>query len=420
MYKVKQIKAREIIDSRANPTLEVDLFLENGIYGRASIPSGASTGSREAVELRDNDSLRFLGKGVKKAIENVYKIFEELKEKTFNNQKEFDDFLIEKDGTPNKSNLGANTILGLSLSFCKAVSNLKKVPLYKHINSVYLEQFEENIIPSMPIGMFNIMNGGKHANWSTEVQEFMIFSKNRNFQEQLRVACEIFLNLEKLLKSKNLSTNVGNEGGFAPGFNNNEEAIEVILEATEKSGYVPGRDVFLGLDVAASEFYLKETNEYLLKKQNLKLSPIQLSEKYCEWLEKYPIETIEDPFSEFDIESWKSFEKKYDHKIEIVGDDLLVTNPITIKTAIGERMCNYLLVKLNQIGTVSETLEAISIAKKAGWGCLISHRSGETEDVTISHLAIGTASEKIKSGAPSRGERTAKYNELLRISEELQ
>lgn len=415
MAKISKVFARQIIDSRATPTVEVDLHLDDGSMGRAAVPSGASTGTHEALELRDGDKSNFLGKSVLKAVENVKTIiFNEIVGKEYSSQEELDNALLTLDGTETKSKLGANAILGVSLAFAKATAESKNLPLFKYVNQLYGT-------PSLklPRPMFNIMNGGKHANWSTDIQEFMVVMPNMEYSEQLKAGCEIFLNLEKTLKEKGMSINVGNEGGFAPGFKNNEEALENIIAAVEKSGYKMGTDVFFALDVASSEFYNTESGTYTLKTENRELSKEEWMNVLLSWVEKYPFISIEDPFSEDDWTSWSTFTAKVGNKLQIVGDDLLVTNVKRVEKAILEKACNALLVKVNQIGTLTETLKAMKMAQNAGWNNVLSHRSGETEDVTISHIAVGTGCGQIKTGAPSRGERTAKYNEILRISEEI-
>lgn len=414
MYKISKLHARQIIDSRANPTVEVDLWLEDGSFGRAAVPSGASTGTHEALELRDGDKSNYLGKSVLKAVENVNStIFQEISSQTFNTQEELDTWLLKLDGTENKANLGANAILGVSLAFAHAVAASKKMPLFKYINEIYGCDIK------MPRPMFNIMNGGKHANWSTDIQEFMVIIENRPYHEMLRAGCEIFLSLEKILKEAGKSTNVGNEGGFAPGFANNEEAFGFISQAIEKAGYKLGTDVFFALDVASSEFYNADKGTYTLKTENRELSADEWMNVLEEWINKYPFKSIEDPFAEDDWANWAKFTAKFGDKLQIVGDDLLVTNTQRVERAINEKACNALLVKVNQIGTLTETFNAMKMSEKAGWHNVMSHRSGETEDVTISHIAAGTGCGQIKTGAPSRGERTAKFNELLRIEEQI-
>ncbi len=413
MFKITNIKARQIIDSRANPTLEVDLYLDESM-GRVAIPSGASTGKHEALELRDNDKSLWFGKTVYKAIENVNLLAKELTGKYFETQEALDSWLIQRDGTPNKSNLGANVILGISLAFAHAVAKKQNIHLYQYINEI----FPYSSI-SLPSPMFNIMNGGKHANWSTDVQEFMIVMPKFEYPKQLQAACEIFLNLEKILKDKGKSVNVGNEGGFAPGFENNEDALNHIAQAIEKSSYRLGEEVFFCLDLAASEFFNEENGTYFLRTENKKLSGDEWLEVLDSWIKKYPFFSIEDPFAEDDWTMWHKFTEKFGNKLQIVGDDLLVTNQQRVEKAIQEESCNALLVKVNQIGTLTETLNAMKTSLNAGWKNIISHRSGETEDVTISHIAVGTGCGQIKTGAPSRGERTAKYNEILRIAESM-
>jgi enolase len=410
--KIKQIIARQIIDSRATPTIEVDLWLEDGSIGRAAVPSGASTGVHEALELRDENKSLYLGKSVMKAVQNVRDLKSKLNFRDFESQQDLDDYLNELDGTESKSNLGANAILGVSLAFAHATAASKKLPLFKYIAEVY-----DTPSMSLPRPMFNIMNGGKHANWSTDIQEFMVVMPNLEYSDQLRAGCEIFLNLEKVLKDGGKSTNVGNEGGFAPGFSNNEDAFTTILSAIEKAGYKPGEDVFFALDVASTEFYNPEKNTYTLKTENRELSAEEWGRLVESWINKYPFISIEDPFGEDDWQSWSKFTAKLGDKLQIVGDDLLVTNVKRVEKAINEKACNALLVKVNQIGTLTETFNAMKKSESAGWKNVLSHRSGETEDVTISHIAVGTGCGQIKTGAPSRGERTAKYNELLRIGE---
>jgi len=412
MYKISKVYARQIIDSRATPTVEVDLWLEGGSFGRAAVPSGASTGTHEALELRDGDKSVWMGKTVLKAVENVNTIIlNQISNQTFNTQEELDMWLLKLDGTENKANLGANAILGVSLAFAHAVAAYKKVPLFKYINEIYGGEIR------LPRPMFNIMNGGKHANWSTDIQEFMVMIENRSYSEQLRAGCEIFLSLEKILKEQGRSINVGNEGGFAPGFANNEEAFVVISQAIEKAGYKLGEDVFFALDIAASEFYNPEKGTYMLKTENRELTADEWMDTLGTWINKYPFKSIEDAFAEDDWASWSKFTAKFGEKLQIVGDDLLVTNTKRVERAINEKSCNALLVKVNQIGTLTETFQAMKMGEAEGWNNVLSHRSGETEDVTISHIAAGTGCGQIKTGAPSRGERTAKYNELLRIEE---
>lgn len=411
---VQKLFARQIIDSRATPTIEVDLELTDGSFGRASVPSGASTGEHEAHELRDGDKSNFLGKSVHKAVDNVNEtIKNSLTGVEIESQEAFDDMLIELDGSENKEVLGANAILATSLAFAKATANSQKLPLFQYINQL----FTEEEVLSMPSPMFNIMNGGKHANWSTDIQEFMISIPNGTYAQKLKAACEIFLHLGELLEEDGLNTNIGNEGGFAPGFSSNAQAFEYIIKATANAGFTMGTDVMLALDVASSEFFNKANNTYELKTEKRELSSSEWQSLLDEWVKAYPIYSIEDPFAQDDWNNWGEFKGKHGSNLQIVGDDLLVTNTKRIEAALEADACNALLVKLNQIGTLTETLDAMRMSKEAGWKNIVSHRSGETEDVTISHVAVGTGCGQIKTGAPSRGERTAKYNELLRIEE---
>lgn len=413
--KIQKIHARQIIDSRATPTVEVDLYLEDGSMGRAAVPSGASTGSHEALELRDKDQSKYFGKSVLQAVENVNQtIASQLVGQNYETQESLDSFLLALDGTPNKQKLGANAVLGVSLAFAHAVAESKKVPLFQIINDIYGKP------PMvMPNPMFNIMNGGKHANWSTDIQEFMVIVKSESFIEQLETASEVFMSLGKVLEAAGLDTDVGNEGGYAPGFKSNSEALDYILKAITEAGHTPGGNVFLALDIAASEFFNAETGRYELKTEKKSLTPAEWTTEIEALMQKYPLISIEDPYDEDDWDSWISFTAKHGSNIQIVGDDLLVTNTERIQKAITYKACNSLLVKPNQIGTLTETINAMKSSERAGWKNVVSHRSGETEDTTISHIAVGTAAGQIKTGAPSRGERTAKYNELIRISEEL-
>ena len=408
MSKIKDIKAREILDSRGNPTVEVDVILESGVMGRASVPSGASTGSREALELRDNDKNRYNGKGVLKAVNNVNNI---IKEKLIGldslDQKIIDETMIQLDGTKNKSNLGANAILGVSMANLKAASIYKNMPLYKYFN--------EDV--SMPRPMMNILNGGAHADNGLDFQEFMIIPERDTFKERLRVGAEVFHSLKEVLKENNLSTSVGDEGGFAPNLNTNKEALDLIMKAIENAGYIPGKDVFLGLDVAASEFY--ENGKYNLKGENKVLSTVELIEYFEDLVNNYPIISIEDPVDENDWEGFKKITEKLGDKIQLVGDDLFVTNKEYLKKGIDMKAGNAILIKVNQIGTITETIETINLAKENNYKTIISHRSGETEDTTIAHLAVGLNLKQIKTGSLSRTDRVCKYNEMLRIEENL-
>lgn len=412
--KIEEIKAREVLDSRGNPTVEVDVILEGGILGRAMVPSGASTGEYEAIELRDEESGRFLGKGVRKAVDNVNDIIApKLMGRDASLQKELDKFLIELDGTENKSHLGANAILGVSLAVAKAAARGKGEPLYR-----YLGGAQANILP---IPMMNIINGGLHADNNLDIQEFMIVPLGaETFSQALRMGCEVFHNLKKILKTRNLSIAVGDEGGFAPDLNSNEEALAIIIEAIKKAGYQEGRDISLALDSAASSFYLcpsgDKQGKYILKSEK---NAEEMVNFYRQLVDKYPIVSIEDGLAEDDWDGWRRLTEHLGERIQLVGDDLFVTNVKRLNKGIERRVANSILIKVNQIGTLSETLEAVELARKNNYSAVISHRSGETEDTTIAHLAVATGCGQIKTGSVSRSERVAKYNELLRIEEEL-
>jgi len=412
MHKIKDIKAREIIDSRGNPTLEVDVILAGGTLGRAAVPSGASTGEHEAIELRDGDKSRFLGKGVTKALENVTRTIKPaiLGKEPFN-QEEIDKILIDLDGTENKAKLGANAILGVSLASAKAASNAQSLPLYRYLGG--------EKAATLPVPMMNILNGGQHADNNVDLQEFMIFPLGVNsFSRALRAGCEIFQNLKKILQAEKLSTAVGDEGGFAPNLSSNVQAIEVIIQAIEKAGYKPGKDVYIALDAAASSFY--DGKNYILNAEDSPTKTAQDMIKFYQDLSsKYPIVSIEDGLAEDDWAGWKQLTETLGADTQIVGDDLFVTNTKRLKKGIDEKCGNSILIKVNQIGTLTETLAAIKMAKEAGFSAVISHRSGETEDTTIAHLAVACLCGQIKTGSTSRSERIAKYNELLRIEEEL-
>ena len=409
---IKTIIGREILDSRGNPTVEVDVILKTGQLGRAAVPSGASTGSHEAIELRDDDPKRYGGKGVLKAVANVNTILRKnLSGKTFD-QKTLDKKMIELDGTENKGKLGANAILGVSLAFAHASALAEKKPLYKYFAGIAKTG---NPI-SLPVPMMNILNGGKHAENSTDFQEFMIMPIGaKSFKEALRYGAEIFHTLKKILNSRGLNTGVGDEGGYAPSLPSNEAAIQIILEAVTKAGYKPGKDVAIALDPAASEFY--KDGKYYLASEKKSLTSAEMVEFYSSWVSKYPIVSIEDGLAEDDWTGWEAMTKKSGKKLQIVGDDLFVTNISRLKMGIEKKAGNSILIKLNQIGTVSETIEAIKMANKAGMTAVVSHRSGETEDVTISHFVVGLGCGQIKTGSLCRSERVAKYNELLRIEE---
>jgi enolase len=402
------IIAREIIDSRGNPTIEVEVFLDNGVRGRASIPSGASTGKKEALELRDGGS-RFNGKGVQNAVKNVHEeIAPQLRGLDSENQVYIDNLMIELDGTENKSRLGANAILGASLAVCKATSIEAGMPLYRYIGGCNAKE--------LPVPMMNILNGGVHADNNLDIQEFMIVPAGlNNFADALRAGVEVFHTLKGILKKRGLNTSVGDEGGFAPDLSNDEEAIKLIIEAIELSGYTPGRDIYLALDAAASEFY--ENKLYKFEGKNA--SSDDMISYYGELMSKYPLLSIEDGLSENDWDGWRNLTNRFGKQVQLVGDDIFVTNPKIIKRGIEEGIANSVLIKLNQIGTLTETLDAIEIAKKAGYTAIISHRSGETEDTTIADLSVACNTGFIKTGSLARGERIAKYNRLLRIEEEL-
>jgi len=431
MAKIKKVLAREILNSRGNPTVEVDIVLDNGILGRAAVPSGASTGENEALELRDGDKSRYLGKGVLKAVANVN---QSVAGEIIGRQPDFkkiDVIMLKLDGTENKSKLGANAILGVSMAVAKAAALSKKLPLYKYLgqDKASLPAGQAGILP---VPLMNILNGGLHADNNLDIQEFMIMPIGApTFREALRMSAETFHNLKTLLKSKGLSTSVGDEGGFAPSLNSNEEALALIIQAIEKAGYMPGRDIALALDCAASSFYNKPEGNSLVSNsqshkpegsyrfENAQKTSREMLAIYENWLAKYPIVSIEDGLSENDWDGWKELTRELGTKLQLVGDDIFVTNPGIFKKGIAQGIGNAILVKVNQIGTLSETLEAVNIARRNKYRAIISHRSGETEDTTIAHLAVATASGQIKTGSLSRTERICKYNELLRIEEEL-
>ena len=408
---IYKIIAREILDSRGNPTIEVDVTLSDGSLGRAAVPSGASTGEHEAVELRDNDNLRYLGKGVKKAVKIVNTtIANEIIGLDALNQKNIDEAMISLDGTSNKSKLGANSILGVSIAVAKSASNSKKMPFYEYIN--------QNKTYTMPIPMMNIINGGSHADNNVDFQEFMVYPIGaKSFSNALQMGTEIFHQLKKVLKHKNLNTSVGDEGGFAPNLKSNHEAIEVILKAIDNAGYKAGKNVYIALDVAASELFDKD--KYIIKSENRSLSSDQMISYYQNIIETYPIISIEDGLDENDWGGWSLMNETLGDKVQIVGDDLTVTNINRLQKAIDLKAMNAILIKLNQIGTLTETLDAITLAKKADFGAIISHRSGETEDTTIADLAVASGVGQIKTGSASRTDRICKYNQLLRIEQNL-
>ncbi|MED5578422.1 MAG: phosphopyruvate hydratase [Nitrospinota bacterium] len=410
--KIERVQGRQILDSRGNPTVEVDVYLQDEVFGRAAVPSGASTGQNEAVELRDGDKSNYLGKSVEKAVSNVNKeIFSNLKGVDFSNQGDLDKCLIELDGTDNKGRLGANAILGVSLAFANAASNFSKIPLYKYIGG------QDSKV--LPLPMMNILNGGAHSDNSLDFQEFMIVPVGaNNFKDALRMGVEVFHFLKGVLLKKGYATSVGDEGGFAPDLKGNEEAIEIILEAVDSAGYKPKDDICLALDPASSEIF--EDGHYIFKwSDGDRKTSDQLVEFYADWVRQFPIISIEDGCAEDDWDGWRNLTKELGEKIQLVGDDLFVTNKKILQKGIDEKIGNSILIKLNQIGTLTETMETICLASSAGYTSVISHRSGETEDTTIADLAVATNAGQIKTGSASRSDRLSKYNRLLRIYEEL-
>lgn len=408
---ITDVYAREILDSRGNPTVEVDVVLTDGIIGRAAVPSGASTGAFEAVELRDEDDTRYMGKGVLKAVENVnLSIAPEVEGLNPFDQPGLDRVLIELDGTENKGNYGANAILGVSLATAKAAAESLGIPLYQYLGGVNAKE--------LPVPLMNILNGGKHADNNVDIQEFMIMPVGASsFAEALRMGTEVYHSLKAVLKEKSLATAIGDEGGFAPSLESNEDALLCIVDAIQRAGYQPGEDVALALDVAATELY--ENGTYNLAGEGVKKTSDEMIDYYASLIERYPILSIEDGLDEEDWEGWKKLTERLGDKVQLIGDDLFVTNPKRLARGIEEKCGNSILIKLNQIGTLTETLDAIEMAKRAGYTSVVSHRSGETEDVTLAHIAVAVNAGMIKTGAPARTERVAKYNELLRIEEEL-
>lgn len=411
MAMITEVYAREILDSRGNPTIEVEVCLEDGAVGRAAVPSGASTGAHEAVELRDGDKARYLGKGVTKAVDNVNDIIAEaLIGLEATRQVEIDEMLIRLDGTPNKGKLGANAILGVSMAVAKAAATSVGLPLYLYLGGMGAQE--------LPVPMMNILNGGEHADNNIDIQEFMIMPVGaKSFSEGLRMNAEIYHELKALLNAKGLGTGLGDEGGFAPNLKSNEEAIEVILEAVKKAGYKPGEDIMLAMDVAATEFY--KDGKYQMEGEGLVKTSNQMVDYLVALCEKYPIISIEDGLAEDDWKGWKTLTKKLGAKVQLVGDDLFVTNEARLVEGIKNDTANAILIKVNQIGTLTETFNAIETAKRAGYTCIISHRSGETEDTTLADIAVAVNAGQIKTGAPARTDRVAKYNQLLRIEEDL-
>lgn len=414
MSLIESIHARQILDSRGNPTIEVDVVTSSGAYGRAAVPSGASTGTHEAVELRDGDKKKFLGKGVLKAVDNVNnKIATELVGFSVYEQNLLDKIMIELDGTANKAKLGANAILGASLAIAKAGAMDAGLPLYRYIGGVSAN--------TLPVPMMNILNGGSHADNSIDFQEFMVMPVGADtFSEALQMGAEVFHTLKKVLHDKGLSTNVGDEGGFAPNIKSNEEAIEIVLKAIEKAGYKPGSDIFIALDPAASEFYDSKAKLYHFKKSNgKKLKPLEMADYWTNWAKKYPIISLEDGLAEDDWTGWKALTDKIGKKVQLVGDDLFVTNVKRLQKGIDDGVANAILIKVNQIGSLTETIDAVNLAKRNSYKSVMSHRSGETEDSTIADLAVALNTGQIKTGSASRSDRMAKYNQLIRIEEEL-
>jgi enolase len=411
MSAIIDVFAREVLDSRGNPTVEVEVVLEDGTMGRAIVPSGASTGAHEAVELRDGDQARYLGKGVLQAVENVNEIIApEVVGMDATRQVEIDQLMIELDGTPNKGKLGANGILGVSLAVARAAANYLDLPLYQYIGGVNARD--------LPVPMMNILNGGQHADNNVDIQEFMIVPVGADsVAEAIRMGVEVYHRLKKVLGQKGLATSVGDEGGFAPNLPSNEAALDVIMEAIKAAGYVPGKDIYLALDVAATELY--KDGYYHLESSGQKLSSAEMVDFYIQLADTYPLISLEDGLAEDDWEGWKLLTDKLGHRVQLVGDDLFVTNPERLSRGIETGVCNSVLVKVNQIGTLTETLQTIEMAKEAGYTCVISHRSGETEDSTIADIAVATNAGQIKTGAPARTDRVAKYNQLMRIEEEL-
>jgi len=409
---IKSIHAREILDSRGNPTVEVEVWLEGGAFGRAAVPSGASTGAHEALELRDGDKKRFNGKGVLQALNHVnHEIAKSVIGLDALHQSEIDNTMLKLDGTPNKGKLGANATLGVSLAVARAAANAVGLPLYRYLGG--------ETARVLPVPMFNILNGGVHANWQgTDLQEFMVAPVGApTFREALRWGSEIYHTLKSVLKEAGFSSGVGDEGGFSPALKKNSDAVEMILKAIENAGYRPGEQIAIGLDPASSSFY--EDGYYHLRTEGRKLTSAEMVEMYVEWIKKYPIIVLEDGLAEDDWDGWKLLNEKLGDKIELVGDDLFVTNVNRIERGITENVANAVLIKLNQIGTLTETVEAVQIARKAGWGAMISHRSGETVDSFIADFTVAMGTGHLKTGAPCRGERVEKYNQLLRIEEEL-
>jgi len=414
MSAIEEIRARQILDSRGNPTIEVDVITSNGAFGRAAVPSGASTGAHEAAELRDGDKDVYLGKGVLKAVHNASKVLgEELRGYPVTEQRLIDETMIRLDGTPNKSKLGANAILGVSLACAKAGALETAQPLYRYIGGV-----DANLLP---VPMMNILNGGAHADNSIDFQEFMVMPIGaETFSDALRMGTEVFHHLKAVLKKKGMSTNVGDEGGFAPNLKSNDEAIQAVLDAIGEAGYEAGKDIYIAMDAAATEFYDEKSGKYVFKKSGGgQMTSAELAEFWAGWIKKYPIVSIEDGFAEDDWEGWKTLNAKAGDKVQLVGDDLFVTNVDRLSRGIKEKSANSILIKVNQIGTLTETIDAVRLAQQNSFTTVMSHRSGETEDTTIADLAVALGTGQIKTGSASRSDRIAKYNQLLRIEEAL-
>ncbi len=412
MSTIEDIAAREILDSRGNPTIEVQVWLDDGAHGVAAVPSGASTGAHEAVELRDKDASRYLGKGVLGAVDNVNgPIAEAIVGQEATEQRALDTLLIELDGTPNKGKLGANAILGTSLAIARAAADSLEIPLYRYLGGVSAHV--------LPVPMMNILNGGKHTEWqSTDLQEFMVMPLGATtIHDGVRMCVEIYHHLSRVLQGRNLNVAVGDEGGFAPNLESNQDALDVILEAIQRAGYRPGEDVWLAIDAAATELF--EDGAYVLRKEGRRLSSAEMIDFYASWIDRYPIISLEDGLSEDDWEGWALLRERLGDRVQLVGDDLFVTNTERLRRGIIDRSANSILVKLNQIGTLTETLDSIEMAKRASFTAVVSHRSGETEDTTIADLVVATNAGQIKTGAPARSERTAKYNRLMAIADEL-
>jgi len=408
---ITAVVAREILDSRGNPTIEVEVYLESGIMGRAAVPSGASTGTNEAVELRDNDERRYLGKGVQEAVKNVNEIIaEELIGQDCLDQYEIDQLMIALDATPNKAKLGANAILGVSMAAARAAAQVLDIPLYRYLGGMNARL--------LPVPMMNILNGGKHADNNLDIQEFMIVPAGApNFKEALRMAAEVYHTLKSVLKKANLNSSVGDEGGFAPNLTTNEEALALIVRAIEQAGYKPGQDIFLAMDPAASEFY--KDGQYIFAAEGISRTPEQMVDYYEDLVNRFPIVLLEDGMAEDDWEGWKILTDRLSQRIVLVGDDIFVTNPAILQKGIDLGIANSVLIKLNQIGTLTETMETVELARQSGYRCMVSHRSGETEDPFIADFVVAINAGLIKTGAPARSDRVAKYNQLMRIEEEL-